>query len=201
MREILIYIISIAICLAPGVPIALAQDDASSGSTVVQTAPASGGTDRASSRAAYKQERIEDRQAINSQKAAIKENASAARQEERQLKEQIRAAQTSGDTATAKSLREQLKSTHQQNLQERKQNRQAIGEAKKEMRQDRREAIKERILPPRRDRDNNPPGPKGGPGTNWENRPGPQGGPGASPNRGPAGARGGAPRGGGGKPK
>ncbi len=33
------------------------------------------------------------------------------------------------------------------------------------------------------DKDNNPPGPKGGPGTNWENPPGPKGGPGASPNR------------------
>lgn len=34
-----------------------------------------------------------------------------------------------------------------------------------------------------RDRDNNPPGPRGGPGTNWENPPGPAGGPGASPDR------------------
>jgi hypothetical protein len=33
------------------------------------------------------------------------------------------------------------------------------------------------------DKDNNPPGPKGGAGTNWENQPGPQGGPGASPNK------------------
>jgi len=33
------------------------------------------------------------------------------------------------------------------------------------------------------DRDDNPPGPVGGPGTNWENPPGPVGGPGASPNR------------------
>ncbi len=33
------------------------------------------------------------------------------------------------------------------------------------------------------DRDNNPPGPKGGKGTNWENPPGPQGGAGASPDR------------------
>lgn len=31
------------------------------------------------------------------------------------------------------------------------------------------------------DIDNNPPGPRGGPGTNWENPPGPRGGPGASP--------------------
>ena len=34
-----------------------------------------------------------------------------------------------------------------------------------------------------RDRDDNPPGPQGGPGTNWENPPGPRGGPGTSPNR------------------
>jgi hypothetical protein len=31
------------------------------------------------------------------------------------------------------------------------------------------------------DRPNNPPGPVGGPGTNWHNPPGPVGGPGASP--------------------
>ncbi|MFZ5482659.1 MAG: hypothetical protein ACOZB0_00370 [Pseudomonadota bacterium] len=36
-----------------------------------------------------------------------------------------------------------------------------------------------------RDRDDNPPGPRGGPGTNWENPRGPAGGPGASPNRRP----------------
>lgn len=34
-----------------------------------------------------------------------------------------------------------------------------------------------------RDRDDNPPGPKGGVGTNWENPPGPAGGPGASPDQ------------------
>jgi hypothetical protein len=33
------------------------------------------------------------------------------------------------------------------------------------------------------DRDDNPPGPRGGPGTNWENPPGPRGGPGTSPDR------------------
>ena len=33
------------------------------------------------------------------------------------------------------------------------------------------------------DRDNNPPGWRGGPGTNWENPPGRRGGPGASPDR------------------
>ncbi len=34
---------------------------------------------------------------------------------------------------------------------------------------------------PAKDYDGNPPGPRGGPGTNWENPPGPVGGPGASP--------------------
>ena len=34
-----------------------------------------------------------------------------------------------------------------------------------------------------RDFDNNPPGPLGGPGTNWENPPGPVGGWGTSPNQ------------------
>lgn len=33
------------------------------------------------------------------------------------------------------------------------------------------------------DKDNNPPGPEGGKGTNWENPTGPKGGPGASPDR------------------
>ena len=33
------------------------------------------------------------------------------------------------------------------------------------------------------DLDHNPPGPRGGPGTNWENPPGWRGGPGASPDR------------------
>ena len=34
---------------------------------------------------------------------------------------------------------------------------------------------------PKRDRDNNPPGPRDGKGTNWENPPGPRGGPGVGP--------------------
>lgn len=44
-----------------------------------------------------------------------------------------------------------------------------------------------RYYGPGRDRDGNPPGPRGGPRTNWENPPGPRGGPGAGPDgrRGP----------------
>lgn len=44
---------------------------------------------------------------------------------------------------------------------------------------------RERRANNRHDRDNNPPGKAGGPGTNWENPPGPAGGPGASPDRHP----------------
>lgn len=43
--------------------------------------------------------------------------------------------------------------------------------------------IRERRAQIHRDRDNNPPGAAGGPGTNWENPPGPRGGPGTSPDR------------------
>ena len=39
------------------------------------------------------------------------------------------------------------------------------------------------VLAQRHDHDGNPPGPRGGPGTNWENPPGWRGGPGASPDR------------------
>ena len=41
-----------------------------------------------------------------------------------------------------------------------------------------------------KDKDNNPPGPVGGQGTNWENPKGPVGGPGASPDRGQPGGDG-----------
>ena len=43
--------------------------------------------------------------------------------------------------------------------------------------------MRDKRKPMRPDRDNNPPGAVGGPGTNWENPPGPQGGPGAGPDR------------------
>ena len=51
---------------------------------------------------------------------------------------------------------------------------------------------------PHMDHDNNPPGMAGGPGTNWENKPGPQGGPGAGPDRGHRGGDGPKPGNGGG---
>lgn len=122
-----------------------------------------------------------DKQQIADQRDAMKSNAQAARQEEKNLRDKMHEAYQSGDVETAKSLREELKTTHQENVQQKQQDIQNI----KGMRQEFKEAHPKRPLPPPgRDLDNNPPGPKGGPGTNWENRPGPQGGPGAGPNRG-----------------
>ena len=150
-----------------------------------------------SSNTGPKEELRSDRQEIKTMHDEMKQDSQKARAEEKGLREQIRAAGAAGNTAKAEQLRAQLKSTHHENIQELKQEKKEIHEARKEFKQDRKEAReerkekwesltpeqKEKIKEHHRDRDNNPPGPKGGPGTNWENRPGPQGGPGASPDR------------------
>jgi chromosome segregation ATPase len=165
----------------------------------------------------YKAEMTGDKAALRAGKDEMKEDASAAKQEEKQLRDQIRAAEQSGDMAAAQQLREQLKAVHQANVEEKKQDRQAMGAAKQELRQDKKEARIDRLDTNNdgtvdraeraqygrrygnRDNDSNPPGPAGGRGTNWENPPGPQGGPGASPDKrvggNPPGPRGGPGRG------
>lgn len=135
-----------------------------------------------------KQEVNSDKQDIKAAHQAMKQNAQAARTEEKQLQQQIKDAVASGDMATANQLKAQLKSTHQENVQEKKQDIQNLKAQKKELRQDTKGARRAGYPPPpprplRVDRDNNPPGPRGGPGTNWENPAGPAGGPGASPDR------------------
>jgi len=129
----------------------------------------------------WRQELTEDQQAIKEERQQMKENAEQARGEEKQLKDQIKAAMDVGDKETANQLREQLRSTHQENVQQMVQDKKDIKINQKGYRQDLNDARQDGALPPRRDRDNNPPGPKGGAGTNWENKPGPQGGPGTSP--------------------
>lgn len=145
----------------------------------------------------WKQELASDRQAIKEQREQMKENAQASRAEEKQLRDQIKAAMDSGDLEKAHQLRQQLRATHRENVQQMIQDKKEMKIDRRDFKKDIRDARHEGNLPPRRDRDNNPPGPKGGPGTNWENKPGPQGGPGASPNRAPRMNQGG-PRGGGG---
>jgi len=146
--------------------------------------------DETTADADWKQELSSDKQEIKAQKQEISQNAQEARAEETQLRQQIKAAMDSGDMETAQQLKEQLKSMHQENLQERKQDREEMQAAKQDFKSDAKEARQEGYLPdaglekrPRFDADNNPPGPKGGAGTNWENKPGPKGGPGAGPGK------------------
>ncbi|MDD5130869.1 MAG: hypothetical protein PHS66_07495, partial [Candidatus Omnitrophica bacterium] len=72
---------------------------------------------------------------------------------------------------------------HQDNVQEKIEDKKELQADVRQLKSDIKEARQEGYLPLRIDKDNNPPGPKGGVGTNWENPPGPKGGPGASPNR------------------
>lgn len=137
-----------------------------------------------------KEELAADKDAIKAQKAEMKADAQAARAEETDLKKQIKAAKAAGDTAKVKELRAQLKAMHKENVQEMRQDKKELGAFKKELRQERLDRNndgvideKEKKMAVRRDKDNNPPGAKGGPGTNWENPPGPKGGPGAGPDR------------------
>ena len=158
-------------------------------------------TPAATSATDWKQEFSSDKAAIKIEKEQMKADSSAARQEENALHRQIKQALKSGDTQTAESLKAQLKTMHQENIQQKEQDKKDLKAARQEMRSDKKEAragrrdanrdgtvdSAERARDARgrgnRDKDNNPPGPRGGPGTNWENRPGPQGGPGASPHR------------------
>lgn len=161
----------------------------------------------------WKQELDSGKQQIQEQKQGNLQNAQAARVEEDQLRQQIKAAMNAGDMKVAGRLREQLKSIHQENLQEKAQDMQNMQAAKQELQSNVQEARQADNLPsgpqgetgtnvgnppgskggpgvgvdrrPGFDKDNNPPGAKGGPGTNWENKPGPMGGPGAGPDRRP----------------
>jgi len=157
-----------------------------------------------SSTAAYTTHReiTSDKEAIRTEKEQMKSNALASKREEKALQEQIKQAIQSGDKQTAKSLKAQLKAMHQENVQQKQQDNQELKAARQELRSDKKEARIGRMdknhdgtvdaterakfeqLRGRRDKDNNPPGAAGGPGTNWENPPGPKGGPGASPDRG-----------------
>jgi len=111
----------------------------------------------------WKQELTSDRQQIKEQRDEVKQNAQEAKGEEKQLRDQIKAAMDSGDMETARKLKEQLRSTHQENVQQMQQDKQDIKISMDDFKGDVKEARQEGNLPPRLDRDNNPPGPQGGP--------------------------------------
>lgn len=125
--------ISILICLllCGAFPV-VAEETAASG--VVSTENAQG----------LKEELSADKQKIVEQKAEIKQNAQAGKLEEKELHKQIREAQAAGDQAKVKELRAQLKSTHQENVAQKKKDKNELKTAKKELRTDRKTALKKR---------------------------------------------------------
>ncbi len=137
------------------------------------------------SNANWKQELASGRQEIKGERQELKQDAQAALAEEDQLRQQIRNAVEAGDMKTADQLKAQLRKTHHENVQERQQDQKDIQSSRQELIQETQEMKKAHFE--KMDRDNNPPGAKGGPGTNWENPPGAKGGPGASPDRKPKG--------------
>lgn len=131
----------------------------------------------------WKQVLMSDKAEVKEQKREIKENAQAAKAQELELKKQIKDALDAGDAGTAEKLRNQLRAMHRENVQERVEDKRELQSQLWELKKDTHEAKKEWHKHVAGDRDNNPPGPKGGPGTNWENPPGPKGGAGSSPDR------------------
>lgn len=91
-----------------------------------------------------KAELAADKAKIAEEKNQMKASAKAARGEEKDLHQQIREAKVAGDTAKAEALRAQLKTTHQENVSQMKQDKSELKTAKQELRTDRKAAFKSR---------------------------------------------------------
>jgi metal-dependent amidase/aminoacylase/carboxypeptidase family protein len=126
--------------------------------------------EEAISDANWKQELTFDKQQIQAQMQEVSQNVQAAKVEEAQLKEQIKAATDSGDLETVQQLREQLRSVHQENLQEMKQDKQEIQAAKQEFKNNVKKARQAGYLHFKSGQDNNSSGPKGGSGVSPNRR-------------------------------
>lgn len=94
-----------------------------------------------------KQEISQDKQQLGEQKQAISEHAQAARTEEGQLREQVHQAMQSGNMEQVKELRDELKATHRENIQEKQADMQALRENRKDLKQDMKAAEGRRPLP------------------------------------------------------
>lgn len=92
----------------------------------------------------WKEQLKEDKAKIQAEKQEMKQHGSEARAEEKALRQQMKDARVAGDTAKAKEIQAQLKTTHQANVQERKADVKQLKEAKKELRADKKGAWKNR---------------------------------------------------------
>ena len=117
----------------------------------------------------------QDRQEIRQDAAQIQKDKEVYRQQMSALEAQRAEALKSGNVDQAKALTQQIHQLREGGRERRHEDLKELRQDRRELRQD----LKERW----RDRDNNPPGPAGGPGTNWENPPGSPGGPGVGPDR------------------
>lgn len=160
--------------------------------TVTQTEVAATSVDKQLPLNAEERQQIsKDRRQLQVQRKKTKSNREAAQAEEQELRQRITVALQANDLQTVTQLKEELKIVHQENVQGMQQDKQAMQTAKQELKNDIQQIQQIQQtqqagnLPLKKDKDNNPPGPRGGPGTNWENKPGPQGGPGASPDKRP----------------
>lgn len=107
-----------------------------------------------------------DIQNLRQEKQEISQDAKAAHNEEKALREQIHKAVQAGDFEKAQALEEQLKQTHQENIDQMQQNKQELQDMRQELKQDlKEEGIKPRLQNPP---GYNPPGvgPKNPPGYN-----------------------------------
>ena len=93
----------------------------------------------------WKQEIVSDKQQTEEQKEDIINDSQTARGEEKNLRDQIRQAEQSGDSEQVKSLRSQLETMHQENLQQKQQDLQGLKDARQELRSDSKEVMKEKL--------------------------------------------------------
>lgn len=163
MKEKIVMIVVAMFLLIANGSLVLAQEETSA--TTTETAAAESGT-------GWKQEISGDRQVVAEQWDVLKEHGQEARAEQRQLQQQIFDAVKSGDYETAKSLREQLKTMHQENIAQKKDDLQALRETRQELKGDIKQAKEAGAMPPlKRPKPQNPPG-YNPPGAGPENPPG-----------------------------
>lgn len=121
-----------------------------------------------------------DRQAVRDDMTRMRHTKDAMHGQMMDFQQQRRAEMAAGAKADAQTTTGHMRQLREYGREQQRDMMQDFRQDQRQLRQDRREVIEGR---PWRDRDNNPPGPRGGAGTNWENPPGPRGGTGASPDR------------------
>ncbi|MFA5168524.1 MAG: hypothetical protein WC530_08345 [Candidatus Omnitrophota bacterium] len=123
MKKILWVFVAIVFCCSLLNGMAAYAEDASDSSTVN-----------------WQEQLAADAQKLKEQRQKMKTDAQTAKTEEKDLKQQIRDATAAGDTQKAAELKAQLKTTHHENVQQKKQDKKNLRSTKKQLYQDRKAA-------------------------------------------------------------